>query len=298
MNEELQKVTRGIIEYAPFLLSVILLLVASFCYLSFRRKSLDKVDHFLFSSVAFSLLRTAFTQVLLKPDVARSTGFDRDTAHLIALLLSAICGAILMLLLSIIDALARVAFYLLNLALAWCVLYGNLLMVVISVSMIAVLGCIFVKQKTIADLGTIILGSLEYSFILVYTTSELVSHGSEGMEDALSDALSLAGCTNFLPCIIRVVAAWVLTLLRVALCVSQKTETERLKEQLESERIREQIDKAIAIRTGEEDTELEEGKEEEEEEEVEAEAEEEERDAAGEEESREAFKEETPSAPT
>jgi hypothetical protein len=111
--------------------------------------------------------------------------------------------------------------------------------------MIVLLGCIFIKQKAIFEFLVIIVGSLQYSFVVVYTASEVISRGKEGMEDAILDALSLSGCSSFLPCVVRVVAAWTLTLLRVAICIGQQTESQKLKEQLEAERIREQVEKAI-----------------------------------------------------
>jgi hypothetical protein len=245
-TEVAQQTTRGVIEYAPILLASILIAVSIFCYFSFQRSELDRVDHFLFSCIAFSVLRTVFSKLLLSQSMVKATGFDKDTAHLIALLLSLLAGVCFMLLFSIAEAMARIAFIVLAMALAWSLLYGNYVMIAISSVMIVVLGCLFIKQRAVEQVTYIILGSIEYSFIIVYSVSEIVTRGSEGMEDALSDALSIKGCSKLLLCILRVSAVWMLTILRTAVCLGQKTEAQLVKEEIEAGRVRDQIARVLS----------------------------------------------------
>lgn len=249
-----KQVTRGVIEYSPILLSAILAAVALFCYFSFQRRNIDRVDHFLFSSVAFSVLRTVFSRVLMSSQVVEATGFDQDTAHLIAMLLSLLSGVCFMVLLSLAETLAKGAFYVLALALAWSLIYGNYIMIAISTGMIMFLGCLFIKQRTVAQVAYTIVGSMEYSFIMVYCISEIASRGTEGMEDALADAVSLPGCTKILFCVLRVSAVWLLALIRIAIVLGQKTEAELAKEEVENARIREQLTQVIELSPPTEDT--------------------------------------------
>lgn len=241
----MQQITRGVISAAPLLLLAILCTVGVFCYLSFRRRELDRVDNFLFSSVAFSLIRALLVAYLTSDDVVNATGFDKDTAQLMSLILSLIAGVVCLFLLSLAKTFAKAAFCILGLVIAWSLLYGNVVMIAISSAVVALLFCLFLKQKALAQAAYIITGSLQYSFIIAYSISQLVSHGDEVVYDAISDISSGSACSRFLPCIIRTTSVWVATLLRVAICIGQQNDAEIAIQKAETDRIEEAVERVI-----------------------------------------------------
>jgi hypothetical protein len=220
---------------------------------------MDAIDHFLLSSVAFTMLRTILSRVLLSPRIVDMTGLDKDNAHLISLVLSTVIGACVMVAFTLVETAAKAGFYSVGMLLAWSLIYGNFVMIIISGSMIVLLLCLYLRRRAVAEMSYIILGSLEYSFICVYTVSELVTRGNEGMEDALADVVSLEKCAAFMPCVVRVTTVWALTIMRIAICLGQIEEVRRAALQAEGDRVKEEVAKALDEARGEAEEEAEDG---------------------------------------